>query len=85
MTGSSSCTLVIKAWQFSHSKPVLDTIPGFIVKGRVYFHIWECRARGFFIIIFGRRFAGEKHYPKRPTATPTMRLPVAVKCGWGIS
>ena len=43
------------------------------------------RARGIFIIIFGRRFAGEKRCPKRPTATPTMRLPVAVKCGRGVT
>ena len=48
------------------------------------FH-WECRARGFFIRIFGRRFAGEKCCPKRPIATPTMRLPVAVKCGRGVT
>ena len=48
------------------------------------FH-WECRARGISIIIFGRRFAGEKRCPKRPTATPTMRLPVAVKCGRGVT
>ena len=48
------------------------------------FH-WECRARGIFIIIFGRCFAGKKCCPKRPTATPTMRLPVAVKCGRGVT
>ena len=48
------------------------------------FH-WECRARGIFIIILGHRFAGEKRCPKRHTATPTMRLPVAVKCGRGVT
>ena len=56
----------------------------FFFKFIVGFH-WECRARGIFIIIFGRRFAGEKRCPKRHTATPTMRLPVAVKCGRGVT
>ena len=34
------------------------------------------------MIIFGRRFVGEKRCPKRPIATPTIRLPVAVDLGW---
>ena len=36
----------------------------------------------FFIVIFGHRFVGEKRCPKRPIATPTVRLPVAVDLGW---
>ena len=32
-----------------------------------------------FILIFGRRFVSEKRWP---TATPTIRLPVAVVLGW---
>ena len=35
-----------------------------------------------FFVIFGRRFVGEKHCPKRPTATPTILFPVAVDLGW---
>ena len=38
-----------------------------------------------FFIILGCRFAGEKRCPKRPIATPTIRLPVAVKCGRGVT
>ena len=34
------------------------------------------------VVIFGRRFVGEKRCPKRPIATPTIRLPVAVDLGW---
>ena len=33
-------------------------------------------------LIFGRRFVGEKRYPKRPTDIPTIRFPVAVDLGW---
>ena len=35
-----------------------------------------------FVDIFGRRFVGEKRCPKRPIATPTIRLPAAVDLGW---
>ena len=35
-----------------------------------------------FFVIFGRRFVGEKCCPKRPIATPTIHLPVAVDLGW---
>ena len=40
----------------------------FFLKFIFGFH-WECRARGLFIIIFGRRFAGEKRCPKQPITT----------------
>ena len=35
-----------------------------------------------FFVTIGRRFVGEKRCPKRPIATPTIRLPVAVDLGW---
>ena len=35
-----------------------------------------------FFVIFGHRFVGQKRCPKRPTATPTICLPVAVDLGW---
>ena len=33
-------------------------------------------------MIMGRRFVSEKFCPKRPIATPTIRLPVVVDLGW---
>ena len=35
-----------------------------------------------FVVIFGCRFVGEKHCPKRPTATSTISFPVVVDLGW---
>ena len=50
-------------------------------KGRVTCSL-VCRACRFFPVILGRRFVGEKRYPKRRIATPTIRLPVAVDLGY---
>ena len=50
-------------------------------KGRVTCSL-VCRAYRFFPVILGRRFVGEKRYPKRRIATPTIRLPVAVDLGY---
>ena len=39
---------------------------------------WYCRAVNF----LSCGFVGKKHYPKQPTVTPPIRLPVAVDLGW---